>query len=107
MGFTCYADISTLPGHYIFYWELKAKTISDIVELDNKVLVECCCVMEESLCALYREMRSKDGSIGALEIRVVKQGTFNSLMELAISQGAISLPHLSTRLLFASSLLKP
>ncbi|WZY82974.1 4-substituted benzoates-glutamate ligase GH3.12-like [Brassica napus] len=88
MGFTCYADISTLPGHYIFYWELKAKTISDIVELDNKVLVECCCVMEESLCALYREMRSKDGSIGALEIRVVQQGTFNSLMELAISQGA-------------------
>ncbi|CAF1759990.1 unnamed protein product [Brassica napus] len=61
MGFTCYADISTLPGHYIFYWELKSKTISDIVKLDNKVLVECCCVMEESLCALYRELRSKDG----------------------------------------------
>ncbi|CDY47450.1 BnaC09g31070D [Brassica napus] len=88
MGFTCYADISTLPGHYIFYWELKSKTISDIVKLDNKVLVECCCVMEESLCALYRELRSKDGSIGALEIRVVQQETFNSLMELAISQGA-------------------
>ncbi|KAF8075396.1 hypothetical protein N665_1097s0005 [Sinapis alba] len=88
MGFTCYADISTLPGHYIFYWELKAKTISDIVKLDNKLLVECCCVMEESLCALYRELRSKDGSIGALEIRVVQQGTFNSLMELAVSQGA-------------------
>ena len=24
-GFTCYADISTLPGHYVFYLELKDK----------------------------------------------------------------------------------
>ncbi|WZZ13620.1 hypothetical protein YC2023_106709 [Brassica napus] len=88
MGFTSYADISTLPGHYIFYWELKAKNISDIVKPDNKVLVECCCVMEESLSALYREIRSKDGSIGPLEIRIVQQGTFNSLMEFSISQGA-------------------
>ncbi|CAH8377500.1 unnamed protein product [Eruca vesicaria subsp. sativa] len=87
-GFTCYADISTLPGHYIFYWELKAKNISDIVKPGNKVLVECCCVMEESLSALYRDIRSKDGSIGALEIRVVQQGTFHSLMEIFISQGA-------------------
>ncbi|KAF3500838.1 hypothetical protein F2Q69_00041302 [Brassica cretica] len=44
--------------------------------------------MEESLSALYREIRSKDGSIGPLEIRVVQQGTFNSLMEFSISQGA-------------------
>ncbi|KAG2277022.1 hypothetical protein Bca52824_059577 [Brassica carinata] len=88
MGFTSYADISTLPGHYIFYWELKAKNISDTIKPDNKVLVECCCVMEESLSTLYREIRSKDGSIGPLEIRVVQQGTFNSLMEFSISQGA-------------------
>lgn len=88
MGFTCYADISTLPGHYVFYWELKGKNINDIVTFDNKVLVECCCVMEESFNALYREIRRRDGSIRALEIRVVQQGTFNSLMEYFISKGA-------------------
>ncbi|XP_013609446.1 PREDICTED: 4-substituted benzoates-glutamate ligase GH3.12-like isoform X2 [Brassica oleracea var. oleracea] len=80
--------ITNYYGHYIFYWELKAKNISDTIKPDNKVLVECCCVMEESLSALYREIRSKDGSIGPLEIRVVQQGTFNSLMEFSISQGA-------------------
>ncbi|XP_002891297.2 4-substituted benzoates-glutamate ligase GH3.12 isoform X1 [Arabidopsis lyrata subsp. lyrata] len=88
MGFTCYADISTHPGHYVFYWELKATNINDTVKLDKNMLVDCCCVMEESFCALYREFRKKNGSIGALEIRVVAQGTFDSLMEFFISQGA-------------------
>ncbi|KAL1214072.1 4-substituted benzoates-glutamate ligase GH3.12 [Cardamine amara subsp. amara] len=90
MGFTCYVDISTLPGHYVFYWELKAQTTSDVVNLDNKVLVECCCTMEESFNALYRKVRKREGSIGALEIRVVQQGTFDSLMEFFIFQGASS-----------------
>ncbi|CAA7022843.1 unnamed protein product [Microthlaspi erraticum] len=48
MGFTCYSDISTNPGHYVLYWELKAKKTNGIVKLDNKLLVECCCVVEES-----------------------------------------------------------
>ncbi|CAH2036152.1 unnamed protein product, partial [Thlaspi arvense] len=88
MGFTCYSDISTVPSHYVLYWELEAKNFDGIVKLDNKVMVECCCVVEESFNALYRDLRSKDGSIGALEIRVVEQGTFDSLMEYSISQGA-------------------
>lgn len=88
MGFTCYADIASLPGHYVFYWELKAKKVDDIVKLDNKVMVECCCVMEESLNFLYRKVRTNEGSIGPLEIRVVQQGTFDSLMKLFISRGA-------------------
>ncbi|ESQ30660.1 hypothetical protein EUTSA_v10011355mg [Eutrema salsugineum] len=87
IGSTCYADLSTIPGHYVFYWELKSKNIND-VELDNNVMVECCCVMEESLSDLYRVFRSKDGSIGALEIRVVQEGTFDSLIEFFISQGS-------------------
>ncbi|CAA7024425.1 unnamed protein product [Microthlaspi erraticum] len=88
MGFTSYADISTHPGHYVFYWELKAKNNNEIIKLHNKILVECCCVIEESFNSIYRQLRSKDGYIGALEIRVVQQGTFNSLMEIFISQGA-------------------
>ncbi|KAL9309035.1 putative GH3 family protein [Arabidopsis thaliana] len=88
MGFTCYADISTVPGHYVFYWELKAKNYDGIVKLDNKVMVECCCVIEESFDVLYRKIRNRYGSIGALEIRVLQQGTFNTLMEYFISKGA-------------------
>ncbi|KAG5407589.1 hypothetical protein IGI04_013708, partial [Brassica rapa subsp. trilocularis] len=87
--FTCYPHISTVPGHYVLYWELKGNNNDDINELiDTNVLMECCSVVEESLDALYRKFRSKDGSIGALEIRVVQQGTFDALMEYFIAQGA-------------------
>lgn len=88
MGFTCWSDVSNLPGHYVMYWELKSKNINGLVELDNKVMVECCCVVEESLNILYRTYRSKSRSIGALEIRVVQQGTFDFLMDFFISRGA-------------------
>ncbi|CAF2115848.1 unnamed protein product, partial [Brassica napus] len=49
-GFTCYGDISTVPGHYVFYVELKAKVNNgtNVLQFDNKVLVDYCCVMEES-----------------------------------------------------------
>ncbi|XP_009118244.2 4-substituted benzoates-glutamate ligase GH3.12-like [Brassica rapa] len=89
-GFTCYGDISTVPGHYVFYLEVKAKVNNgtNVLQLDNKVLVECCCIMEESLSSLYRRLRGDEGSIGALEIRVVQQGTFDSLMEFFLSRGS-------------------
>ncbi|KAG5401613.1 hypothetical protein IGI04_016220, partial [Brassica rapa subsp. trilocularis] len=90
MGFTCKSDMSTFPGHYVFYWEFKAKKIDCIVKLDNNVMVKCCCVMEESFNALYRRHRRKYGTIGPLEIRVMQQGTFDSLMEYFISQGAFA-----------------
>ncbi|CAH2070374.1 unnamed protein product [Thlaspi arvense] len=89
MDFTSYVDISTTPGHYVLYWELKGKYNNDIAEIDNKVLVNCCNVVEDSLNNSYKEYR-RGGSIGALEIRVVQQGTFDALMEFFITQGASS-----------------
>ncbi|KAG7588537.1 GH3 family [Arabidopsis suecica] len=86
--FTWYADISTVPGHYVLYWELKAKKKSTILELDEKLLTECCCTVEETFDFLYRKFRSKDGLIGALEIRVVQPGTFDSVMNFFISEGS-------------------
>ena len=50
--------------------------------------LEYCCVMEESLSSLYKLLRGNDEWIGALEIRVVQQGTFDSLMEFFVSRGA-------------------
>ncbi|XVF01350.1 hypothetical protein REPUB_Repub04eG0080400 [Reevesia pubescens] len=44
--------------------------------------------MEESLNSVYRQGRVADNSIGPLEIRVVKSGTFEELMDYAISRGA-------------------
>ncbi|EOA37775.1 hypothetical protein CARUB_v10012638mg [Capsella rubella] len=87
VGFTCYADISTFPGHYVFYWELKAKGVNNVFEIDKNVMVKCCSALEESFGEVYKKNRSEDGAIGALEIRVVQQGTFDSLMEYFVSLG--------------------
>ncbi|VVA92036.1 unnamed protein product [Arabis nemorensis] len=90
MEFTSYADISTAPGHYVLYWELKTNKFNNnnaTTKLDENVLAECCYVVEESLDALYRKERTKDGKIGALEIRVVQNGTFDALMDFFVSRG--------------------
>ncbi|KAE8708421.1 putative indole-3-acetic acid-amido synthetase GH3.8 [Hibiscus syriacus] len=44
--------------------------------------------MEESLNSVYRQGRVTDNSIGPLEIRMVKNGTFEELMDYALSRGA-------------------
>ncbi|XP_076921593.1 putative indole-3-acetic acid-amido synthetase GH3.1 [Bidens hawaiensis] len=84
--YTSYADTKTIPGHYVIYWEL---LIKDPLNSPTKdVLEKCCLAMEESLNSVYRQGRVECNSIGALEIRVVKNGTFEELMDYAISRGA-------------------
>ncbi|XP_021753437.1 probable indole-3-acetic acid-amido synthetase GH3.1 [Chenopodium quinoa] len=84
--YTSYADTTTIPGHYVIYWELLVKDSGN--SPPSHVLNECCLSMEESLNSVYRQGRVADNSIGALEIRVVKSGTFEELMDYAISRGA-------------------
>ncbi|KAL2477349.1 putative indole-3-acetic acid-amido synthetase GH3.1 [Forsythia ovata] len=84
--YTSYADTKTIPGHYVIYWELLIKDLSN--SPSNEVLNQCCLAMEESLNSVYRQGRVADNSIGPLEIRVVKNGTFEELMDYAISRGA-------------------
>lgn len=84
--YTSYADTKTIPGHYVIYWELLVKEAANSPTDD--VLNQCCLAMEESLNTVYRQSRVADNSIGPLEIRVVKNGTFEELMDYAISRGA-------------------
>ncbi|KAL5855405.1 hypothetical protein ACOSQ4_005207 [Xanthoceras sorbifolium] len=84
--YTSYADTSTIPGHYVIYWELLVKDSSN--PPTDEVLDQCCLAMENSLNSVYRQGRVADNSIGALEIRVVRNGTFEELMDYAISRGA-------------------
>ncbi|KHN36267.1 Putative indole-3-acetic acid-amido synthetase GH3.1 [Glycine soja] len=84
--YTSFADTKSIPGHYVIYWELMMKDSSH--PPTNQALNQCCLVMEESLNSVYRQGRVADNSIGPLEIRVVKNGTFEELMDYAISRGA-------------------
>ncbi|GLJ20895.1 hypothetical protein SUGI_0381230 [Cryptomeria japonica] len=61
--YTSYADVSSIPGHYVLFWELNTS------EVPAKVLQQCCLTVEESLNSVYRQGRAADKSIGPLEIK--------------------------------------
>ncbi|KAI3986557.1 hypothetical protein MKX01_014095 [Papaver californicum] len=84
MDYTSYASISNIPGHYVLYWELRHEGTTSI---PPTVFEDCCLTIEESLNSVYRQGRVSE-SIGALEIKIVETGTFDKLMDYAISRGA-------------------
>ncbi|KAL9233876.1 hypothetical protein vseg_008812 [Gypsophila vaccaria] len=86
--YTSHANTATIPGHYVIYWELMVNSTNSNEFPPSHVLDQCCLEMEESLNSVYRQGRVADNSIGPLEIRVVKSGTFEELMDYAISRGA-------------------
>ncbi|CAN6284294.1 unnamed protein product [Urochloa humidicola] len=83
--YTSHACTRSIPGHYVVYWELLEQQEE---EVDGETMERCCLEMEEALNSVYRQSRVADGSIGPLEIRVVRPGTFEELMDYAISRGA-------------------
>ncbi|CAN6284376.1 unnamed protein product [Urochloa humidicola] len=83
--YTSRACTRSIPGHYVVYWELLEQQEE---EVDGETMERCCLEMEEALNSVYRQSRVADGSIGPLEIRVVRPGTFEELMDYAISRGA-------------------
>lgn len=86
--YTSYADTSTIPGHYVLYWEINKRSDETVQIIPTSVFEDCCLTVEESLNSVYRQCRVSDKSIGPLEIKVVENGTFDKLMDYAISNGA-------------------
>ncbi|CAN7039017.1 hypothetical protein IGI04_005588 [Brassica rapa subsp. trilocularis] len=83
--YTSYADTSSIPGHYVLFWEL---CLNGNTPVPPSVYEDCCLTIEESFNSVYRQGRVSDKSIGPLEIKVVESGTFDKLMDYAISLGA-------------------
>ncbi|OVA11335.1 GH3 auxin-responsive promoter [Macleaya cordata] len=84
--YTSYADASTIPGHYVVYWELINQ--EQATSIPPSVFEDCCLTIEESLNSVYRRLRVREKSVGPLEIRIVEKGSFTKLMDFAISKGA-------------------
>ncbi|KZV32362.1 hypothetical protein F511_03645 [Dorcoceras hygrometricum] len=91
LEYTSYADTSSVPGHYVIYWE-----INGTPHPDAQLLKECCIAVEEGLDYVYRRCRTNDKSVGPLEIRIVKKGTFEKLMDLFIAQAGASINQYKT-----------
>ncbi|XVE80121.1 hypothetical protein DITRI_Ditri14bG0113800 [Diplodiscus trichospermus] len=85
--YSSYADISSTPGRYVLFWEVKMKASNDFPKLDAKIMAQCCSIVEESFDFTYKSLR-KVNTIAPLELRVVKHGTFDALMDFYVSKGA-------------------
>lgn len=83
--YTSYADTTTIPGHYVLFWEVN---VNGSTPVPPSIFEDCCLTIEESFNSVYRQGRASDKSIGPLEIRIVEVGTFDKLMDYAISLGA-------------------
>ncbi|KAL4376124.1 hypothetical protein GQ457_02G037850 [Hibiscus cannabinus] len=85
--YSSYACTSLTPGRYVLFWELKMKDSNGIPTLDAKIMEQCCRIVEESFDFTYKSLRKAD-VIDDLELRVVKRGTFDELMDFYVSKGA-------------------
>ncbi|XP_074311035.1 indole-3-acetic acid-amido synthetase GH3.6-like [Silene latifolia] len=85
LEYTSYAETTNIPGHYVLFWEL---SLNGSTFIPHSIFEDCCLAIEDSLNSVYRQGRVSDKSIGPLEIKVVENGTFDKLMDYAISLGA-------------------
>lgn len=90
LEYTSCTDTSTVPGHYVLFWEIKSTSegTAPCTPLDAQLLESCCIAVEESLDYVYRRCRTHDKSVGPLEIRLVEAGAFDALMDLLVSHGS-------------------
>ncbi|XP_019071442.1 jasmonoyl--L-amino acid synthetase JAR6 [Solanum lycopersicum] len=80
MDFTSHVNVSADPGHYVISWELSG-------EATDEILQECCdCLDKTFLDAGYVSSR-KVNAIGALELRIVKRGTFHKILDHFVGLG--------------------
>ncbi|KAK8624618.1 hypothetical protein V6N13_089508 [Hibiscus sabdariffa] len=81
VDFTSHADVVHQPGHYMIYWEIKG-------EVEERVLSECCRVMDASFVDHGYVVSRRTNSIGPLELCIVETGTFKKVLDYFIGNGA-------------------
>lgn len=71
--FTSYANHDAQPGHYVIFWELQS-------HVNEAAIQDCCRILDRSFNDPYMRGRAA-GTIGPLELRIVKDGAFARLMD--------------------------
>ncbi|XP_073142815.1 jasmonoyl--L-amino acid synthetase JAR4-like [Henckelia pumila] len=79
IDFTSQVDTSTDPGHYVIFWETSGDP--------NHHEILCNCLDKSFVDAGYMSSR-KVNTIGALELRMVKKGTFHKILDHYVGLGS-------------------
>ncbi|XP_002961747.2 putative indole-3-acetic acid-amido synthetase GH3.9 [Selaginella moellendorffii] len=80
-NFIAYGNSTAVRAHYVIFWELKRRE-----GINRELLERCCSSIDRSFNPGYTGKRL-DGVIDSLELVIVKEGTFERLMEEAVRNG--------------------
>ncbi|XP_072966582.1 jasmonoyl--L-amino acid synthetase GH3.5-like [Typha angustifolia] len=81
VDFTSHVDCSTDPGHYVIFWELSS-------DASDEVLNSCCNCLDLAFVDAGYVGSRKVNSIGPLELRVLRRGTFQKILDHFLGLGA-------------------
>ncbi|KAF5464437.1 hypothetical protein F2P56_014513 [Juglans regia] len=81
VDFSSHVDTSTDPGHYVIFWEINGVA-------SEEVLQECCNCLDRSFIDAGYVSSRKVKTIGALELRVLRRGTFHKILDHYLGLGA-------------------
>lgn len=81
VDFSSHVDLSTDPGHYVIFWEISG-------EASQEVLQECCNCLDKSFVDAGYVSSRKVNAIGTLELRVVRRGTFQKILDHYLGLGS-------------------
>ncbi|KAK6918863.1 GH3 family [Dillenia turbinata] len=82
VDFTSHVDKVLEPGHYVIFWELSG-------EASEELLGKCCTIMDTSFADadVGYIISRRNKSVGPLELRIMKNGTFQKILENALRKG--------------------
>ncbi|KAI4364699.1 hypothetical protein MLD38_020755 [Melastoma candidum] len=80
--FTSHVDLTTDPGHYVIFWEISGEARSE------DLMRECCNCLDRSFADAGYMSSRKVGTIGPLELRVVRKGAFQKVLDHFLGLGA-------------------
>ncbi|KAK7258574.1 hypothetical protein RIF29_24154 [Crotalaria pallida] len=81
VDFTSHVDLTKEPGHYVIFWEISG-------DASEGLLSECCNCLDKSFVDAGYTSSRKVNLIGALELRVVRRGTFQKILDHYLGLGA-------------------
>ncbi|KAD4982738.1 hypothetical protein R6Q59_002365 [Mikania micrantha] len=81
VDFTSHVDLKTDPGHYVIFWEVNGGA-------SDELLKECCNCLDKSFVDAGYVSSRKVNAIGPLELRVLKRGTFQKILDHYVGLGS-------------------
>lgn len=81
VDFTSQVDLSSEPGHYVIFWEVSG-------EASEEVLQESCNCLDSAFVDAGYVSSRKVQAIGPLELKVLKRGTFQKILDHYVGLGS-------------------